>query len=466
MHLHDTAFWFCAFFLLGVFFISIYGSLAAIFLITAILSLYLFFSRRFYFAFLIWFMAVGAIYYQVFAVLEDRVKIPFDIQSEMRGVITKIESASTKQEIVLKLVDPQSGKIKIITRPYPSFQYGDLLRIEGAIKRPSEGSKNYLSKEGISGTVNFPNLEFIESSRGNPVKEKLLNFRNEIVAIFKKSLPREKAALLSGLTLGAREDFSKELQEKMSLSGTTHIVALSGYNISIIALTIGWIFGNYFSRRVSFYLSVFVITIFVLMTGGEASVVRAAIMGIILLFSKEAERIHSLRNAIIIAAFLMALVNPKVLVFDLGFQLSFAALLGIIYLDPVFRKAFRVEDPGFLNWKKNALATLSAQLAVVPFLLGNFGIFSLTSFLANVLIAEAIPIAMALGFLMAGLGFFSEFLTSAAGLITNLFLSYQFLIIEIFSKFTLPIVTESFGFFAAIAYYSLLTAVVYKFNKN
>ena len=168
---------------------------------------------------------------------------------------------------------------------------------------------------------------------------------------------------------------------------------------------------------------------------------------------------------IIIAAFLMVLHNPKVLVFDLGFQLSFAALLGIVYLLPVLKKIFIYERPGFLNWKENFLTTLSAQLAVIPFLLSNFGIFSLTSLVSNVLIAEAIPITMALGFIMAGLGFISSFLSQLVVFITNPFLAYILWVIDLFSRFTLPVASESFGFLAAVIYYFILISSIYKFRK-
>ena len=251
----------------------------------------------------------------------------------------------------------------------------------------------------------------------------------------------------------------------MSLSGTTHIVALSGYNISVIVLAAGTLFSFFFSRLISFYLSVGFIILFVLMTGVEASIIRAAIMGVIVLLAEETERIYSIRNAIIISAFLMVLFNPRVLAFDLGFQLSFAALLGIVYILPALKNILKIKNKGFLSWKENALTTVSAQLAVAPLLLGNFGIFSLTSFLANILILSAVPLTMGLGFLMGGLGFISEFLAQAVGLAVNLLLTYELWLIDLFSRITLPIITDSFGFLAAIIYYLILTCFIYKFNK-
>ncbi|MBI3046489.1 MAG: ComEC/Rec2 family competence protein [Candidatus Harrisonbacteria bacterium] len=464
LSIHDFAFWLCAFFLLGVLLISLLNNFIAVILINAIIFLTLLVFKQYNFLLLILFILVGSGYYEAANYFQEKINLPFDQKQELKGVVVRLEQSAAKQELVLNLEEPYRGKIKINARRYPGFEYGDSVRVIGVIKKPPLISENYYKKEGISGLINFPAIELLEKEQGNFIKASLLDFKEKIVGTFKKFLPQEKAALLAGLTLGAREDFSKELQEKMSLSGTTHLVALSGYNISVISITIASLFGLFLSRSVSFYASVLVIILFVLMTGGEASVVRAAIMGIIAIMAKESERIFSIRNAIIIAAFLMVLANPKVLVFDLGFQLSFFALLGIVYLLPVLEKLFKIKSPGVLKWKENTLTTLSAQLAVIPFLLGAFGKFSVFSLVSNVLIAEAIPITMALGFLMAGLGLISDFLASITALAVNLFLIYELWIIDLFSQFTLPVASESFSFLAAVIYYLLLIGVVYALN--
>lgn len=171
------------------------------------------------------------------------------------------------------------------------------------------------------------------------------------------------------------------------------------------------------------------------------------------------------RNAIVIAAFIMALFNPRVLVFDIGFQLSFAALLGMIYLSPVLKNALKIETKGFLSWKENAVNTASAQIMAMPILLSSFGLFSLSSLLANILILEFIPLTMGLGFVMAGLGLFSVFLAKILGFLTNLLISYEFFIIDIFSKFSLPLKTDSVNLFFWIIYYLLIFVfIIYSYK--
>lgn len=410
--------------------------------------------------------AVGIFYYQIFDTLQQKANIPFEVQSEVYGIISSINKKEQSQELAVALEPPYSGKISVNAPAYVYFRYGDLVKLQGVIKKPPAETTAYLLKDGILGRESFPKIEKIKSGQGNFLKAKLLDFRGRILEIFKNNLPVEKAALLSGITLGSREGFSDELKNKMSLTGTTHLVALSGYNISVVAAAAAAVFSLYLSRTISFYLTVLIIILFVLMTGAEASAVRAAVMGVIALLANEVQRSFSLRNAIAIAAFLMVLYNPKVLVFDLGFQLSFLALLGIVYLNPVLKKILNMEDPGFFSWKGNFLTTLSAQLMVLPLLLGKFGIFSLTSLLANVLILEIIPLTMAMGFILALAGFLSGFLAKLAALAVNLLLAYQFWVIDLFSEFKILIMSKSLSPAYFLLYYLIIIGLTVYYGKR
>jgi competence protein ComEC len=281
-----------------------------------------------------------------------------------------------------------------------------------------------------------------------------------------KALDSDSAALLAGITVGDRSGFSKEFKNDMALSGTTHIVALSGYNISILAITISYIFGSFLSKQKSFYFTVGVIVLFVLMTGAEASVVRAAIMGSLALLAERAGRLYSFRNALTLAAFGMTLWNPHVLLSDVGFQLSFGALMGIVYIKPIFEKilGLKKNDEGFLGWKGNALATFSAQLAVVPVLLYNFGSLNIFSLFANVLILGLQPYTMALGFATGFVGFASSILAHVFGWLVAPLLLYQVAVIQFFANFPLTLQTSVFPFALWLIYYSVLAFLLFSFR--
>ncbi|MDP3724927.1 MAG: ComEC/Rec2 family competence protein, partial [Nanoarchaeota archaeon] len=210
--------------------------------------------------------------------------------------------------------------------------------------------------------------------------------------------------------------------------------------------------------------TILVVIAFVLMTGAEASVVRAAIMGCVAAIAPFVGRIYAPRNSIILAALVMALWNPNILLRDLGFQLSFLALLGIIYLAPALTRFFRVKEKGFLNWKENLITTLSAQLMVTPLLIAVFGSVSATSLLSNLLILELIPFTMFLGFILGIVNLFSQTLGLLIAWITLVPLKAELGIIKIFSVFTIPL-TPALTAGGITIYYLALIVFIWRKTK-
>ena len=173
------------------------------------------------------------------------------------------------------------------------------------------------------------------------------------------------------------------------------------------------------------------------MTGAEASVVRAAIMGLLLLLADKIGRVYDFKNAVTAAAVGMVLWNPKILAFDIGFQLSFAALLGIVYFRPYLVKWLKMKEvSGFLNWRDHFLNTTSAQIAVLPLLIYHFSFFSPFGILANVLILEFIPITMTLGFFIGIFSIFSYHLAWLLSFPASVFLGYELLMIDLWAQIT------------------------------
>lgn len=470
MRIYDIAFWLIFFFLAGVFAKSFNLSnefIMAAVALAAFLFLLLYFlgakEKKFlWFSGLCLFVVVGAFYYFFYDNYQNNTtKIIFNKKVEFSGIIVDYPEKGASQKLIVALKEPFSAKILVKLKSYPEYFYGNEIKLSGVIKKPEGSYKNYLSKEGVVGFSDFPKVETVSSGQSRNIKSFLFSIKTKIISGFGKIFSFDKAAFMSGITLGERAEFSKELKENMSNSGTTHLVALSGYNISIIGWAIAGVFGWLVGRKWSFYLTILVIGGFVLMAGAQASVVRAAIMGGILLLSFQVSRLYSFRNAIAVCAFVMILVNPKILVFDIGFQLSFLALLGIVYLDPAIRKTFHVsEEVGFLNWRQNLFTTLSAQLAVAPLLIIYFAKFSFFSLLANILILSFIPLTMGLGFIVAVLNFVWFPAAKILGWPLNLFLGYELGVINFFGKFS-PSVDFSFGIFGLSVYYLILALFVF-----
>ena len=246
-----------------------------------------------------------------------------------------------------------SGKVLLKTSLYPEYSYGDLLDITCKLEAPepltftTEKARRefaydkYLARYDIYSVCYRPKINLIASDQGNVIMAGLLNIKSKFVQAVQLSLPEPQASFLGGLILGAKKSIPDDLMESFNRTGTTHIVALSGYNITIIAvLVLNMCRYFWISRRKSFWVSLFAITFFVLVTGAQASIVRAGIMGMLVLLATQLGRMSQIANTLILAAVVMILINPKVLVFDTGFQLSFLATIGLVYLSPKLEKYF------------------------------------------------------------------------------------------------------------------------------
>ena len=488
MKTYDAFFFAILFFLIGILLASFNLSL----LIIAFASLFWgaiflflgYFKKNknfFWISGLILFVIIGAFYYFWDNKNFKTINLPFDQKESFRGLIVSVEKGAG-QKLIVSIKSPYSeqdvqyightarykGRVLIKARNYPEFHYGNLINFEGAIKALDDSSYgNYLRKERINGTIDFPKIELIKTNQGNFVKAKLLALKDKTIEVFQRVLPSEKAAFLSGLVLGEREDFSKSFKDAMSKSGTTHLVALSGYNISIIIWLVFGLFLSFFAlgRRWAFILSILVIIGFITMTGGEASVVRAAIMGVIALLAKEAGRMHSFRNAIMAAAFVLVISNPKLLTFDVGFQLSFLAVIGLIYLSPIVKKLFHFKEESLFGWQDNFSSTLSAQVMVAPLLISYFSNFSFISLIANLLILSVIPLTMALGFITAFIGFILFPLASIFGWFLSILLSYEVFLIKFFGNLNFLNIS-SIGLLFATVYYIVLVSFMITYNKR
>jgi competence protein ComEC len=331
------------------------------------------------------------------------------------------------------------GNVLVNAKLYPEYRYGDELEITCEFKKPEPVEEfaydKYLAKEGIYSLCYWPEIKFLKRGQGNKLISALLAVKSKFVGVVNKILPEPQASFLGGLLYGARRGIPSDLMEAFNATGTTHIVAVSGYNITIIAaliLKLNLAFG--ISRRKSFWISLLGISFFVIIAGAQASVVRAAIMGGLALLANQVGRVSRVTNALLFAAAMMLIFNPKILAFDVGFQLSFAATIGLIFLAPIFEKYF-TKLPSVLGVKESFVTTMSAIVLTLPLILYNFGRVSIVAPLANVLILPVIPFTMAVGFIAAIGGLFYFYFGWILGWLAWFFLSYIIKVVEFLSKF-------------------------------
>lgn len=210
-------------------------------------------------------------------------------------------------------------------------------------------------------------------------------------------------------------------------------MVLSGYNISIVSEN---------TIRVLSYLPVAKIArtliatigviLFAIMAGGSATVVRAAIMGILILWARDTGKIYQALSALVFAAFLMTLINPKIIRFDASFQLSFLATAGLIFMSPRIEKYF-LWFPNFWKLRENLISTISTQIFVLPLLIYLGGNFSWRTIPANLMILSAMPVTMFFGFLTGLAGFASYYLSWLIAWPVYWLLAYELWVVKMFS---------------------------------
>lgn len=389
----------------------------------------------------------------------------------------------------------------ISANAFPKYEYGDFLAINGALKIPqnfdpvrsktplSEGSSadhaleagrtsngidyvNYLKKEGIATTVSFPKIktgEILELDFFEKIKigfyKKIFVVKNEFELAVSRSVSEPNASFINGILLGSRQEIPDKLKEAFNKTGTSHILAVSGYNITIIAdaVLLGLVY--FVKRRRAFWISATLIVLFSVMTGASASVVRAAIMGILLSFASGYGRLSDARNSVVLAGAAMVFLNPMILVFDIGFQLSFAAVLGLIYVYPLLNSKTE-KIPKVMGLKETVLMTLSAQFFVFPLLIYYFKNLSLVSVFANLLVLPFIPAAMFLGFLSGLAGIIFIPLGQITGFTAWAVTAYQIKIIEFFSSLPFASVEISINWIWLVVIYVLLILAAVSFSRK
>lgn len=372
------------------------------------------------------------------------------VNDEPQKLIDKQRLVLQVKEIrTLEYVTFTDEKVLVTAEMYPEFEYGDLISVEGKLQSPNNFDDfdyiNYLAKDDIFSLSYYPKIaeitltyffrpdqiSFLEKIK-MAVFRPIFKLKNAFKDSVSRSIAEPNAALINGILLGSREDIPQSLKDAFNKTGTTHILAISGYNITIVGLYISYLLMFFMRRQKAFWFTTLGIVLFTVLTGASASVVRAAVMGILVLTAYREGRFYSMTNSIVFAGALMVLLNPKVLRFDVGFQLSFLATLGLVYLAPVIKE--RLEKlPDFWTFKENFVATVSAQLMVLPVVLYNFGSFSLLSLPANVLVLPIVPLAMLFGFSAGVFGLAWSRLGETVGLAAWLLAEYEILIVKSFA---------------------------------
>ena len=352
--------------------------------------------------------------------------------AEITAIITQppeIKEHSTSfvamaETITLPADDPRSptltvtGKLQISTFSAQVLEYGDFVRVFCKPTTPKNfGDFNYrrfLAIRNIHTDCSFAYVEVIDTHQGNPLLSAIYDLRNKAEDRLTALLPPDEAALLSGILLGIETEISNEVETAFAKTGTAHIIAISGANFTFLISALSTLLLRYLPKR--WYLPALVtfVILYTVFVGGNAAVLRAAFMVIMTQAGKLFGRKNQGLNSLTFSAAFLCLLNP-LLLWDLSFQLSFAATLGLVLFSAPLTDGFRNLTLKFLSETsahhvtdfaaEYLLMSIAAQIFTTPLIAYTFKTLSLSSILANLLILPVQPIIMIFGMLTTLISF-------------------------------------------------------------
>lgn len=369
------------------------------------------------------FLFLGSAYYQIRQPNIDAFHIAFYNDREYELLITgylvkppDYRDNYTNLTLNVQAVDtgdgdlPVSGQLLVRVSPNEKYEYGEVIRLRGQLKTPPENEefsyRDYLARQGIHSYMTKTEVTRLPGNNGSFINKVIYSFKSDLVENTYKIFQDPEASLFAGILFGVDTGLPKKLQDAFKNTGTAHIIAISGFNIAIIA----GLFFSFFkwalkNERLGAALAVLFVFLYAFLVGGDPAVMRAAIMGSLSLFARQVGRRNAGINTLAVVALIMALINPLTL-WDVGFQLSFFATLGLIlYAEPFsiitarfIERITKQENSALTNIiNDNVILTLAAQVMTIPLMAYYFQRFSLISFIANPFILPVQPAVMILG---------------------------------------------------------------------
>jgi competence protein ComEC len=323
----------------------------------------------------------------------------------MATVISVGSPKAAEQIALIQLISGPSGALEALLPRYPEVAAGDLISVSGRVQPPGPDDYGaYLRQIGAAGTLRSPILELLSGPSG-PAGF-LDGIRQGSAAALARSLPEPQAGLASGILIGLRDRVDRDLAAAFTTAGVSHVVAISGWNIAIVAALVGALLRGV-GTRTRTVVSLIAIVGYTLVAGASASVDRAALMAAIGLTARAGGRSGPALGALGWAVVGLLLVDPGT-VSDPGFQLSGLATAGLIaWSAPLTGQLGRmaIAGRGLPGWLSESLAiSLAAEASTLPVVLLTFGRLALVAPLANLLIVPLVPAAMAAGGLALSAG--------------------------------------------------------------
>ena len=388
-----------------------------------------------------------------------------DLPQKVTLTGTIVKEPERKENYQRFVFQPQNitGKILVYTRNDLQFLKSQQVEIKGQLKTPPRFEEfdwqAYLAKKGILSVMYYPEISV--KKEASFFWRTIFRIKNKAREAAVKYLPKPESYLFRAIILGDKKELPDNLKESLNKAGIRHITAISGMHIMILMnILMSFFLSIGLWRKQASLATILFILFYLFFVGFQPSIVRASIMGCGIILAQMLGRIPDSIRFLLFAASLMLCINPLVF-YDVGFQLSFLAALGINYLAPFFYKKLQFL-PKSLSIRSIFSFSLSVQVFTLPLLLFYFSYFPFISIFANLLILPILPFILGLGFLATLLSLFLPFLSLPIFFPLSLLLAYILLVANIFAKASFLGINFQLPLWVLILYYSLLTLLVRK----
>lgn len=363
---------------------------------------------------------------------EDRVQLRLEAET----VFVNSETVATSG---LALIEADRGA---------EIEYGDQVRATGAMAAAATGDTfsyaDFLGRQGVFTLMRNAGIHVVSKGHGDPVFSRLLELKEIVRREIAKALPEPQSGLLTGILLGDESGISPKLKEDFSRVGASHVVAISGFNMIIVSAIVIRVLSSLFAgKRATITISaVAVIAVYSLFVGASPSILRAALMSSLLVIGSQLKRRTFVPASLAFATLLLSMADPNVLL-DIGFQLSFFAVLGLgLFADPLSQRFAALLDrwlprklsvPLHSILNEPLIVSIAAQVATLPLIIMYFGRLSLAALPVNILIVPVQSAVLLLGLTAVVIAVFAPALGLLFFWADMLFLSWTIAVVRAFA---------------------------------
>lgn len=414
----------------------------------------------------------------------DKVYSNLNINSQYTGMILDVKDEKDYKDVyVIKLISDNkyiNGKKFLINvkKDNEKLEYGDQINFVGEFLEP-DSKRNYggfdyslyLKTQKIFGTFNVQNFKIISKNNGNKIQKNIMNFKQYVKETLRKYLNKDEAELGIGLVIGDRTGISKEVENDFKDSNLTHMLAVSGSHFTYIILAVGYVNKMIKRNRLGKIIVIIVIILFMNLTGNTASVARSGIMAIMMVIASLFYRRADIWTSMSVAIIFQLISNPYI-IFDVGLQLSYGGVIGIVLfnekLTELFIKYFNKKETKIKQYIITAISvTLSANIIIIPIMLLNFNTLSFSFIISNLLAGPLLGVIVIFAFILLFASLLLGSLLKPLFSVLNLLISMLINIAHIcanlpFSKVYMP----TPNILLVIIFYVCLAVKIYGYKKE